>query len=124
MKTILFLTMIFLPWMQETDEKAEAIKIAERMLEFFVNEEFENFTPLLDDRLKELIPIDKMKEAKQGLNADVGVFVKKSETKAYIEQGHIVVEILCHFETADVIYKVYINDKELVSGMGFFPTEF
>ncbi len=74
MKTPLLIIATLLPLMQEDDETAKAIKIAENLIELFVNDEFEKITPFFDDRLQELINLEKLNEAKQTMNAEVGSF--------------------------------------------------
>ena len=123
MKTITLLLVLFLPLMQETDEKQKAIKIAENLLEYYISSEYEKIIPLLDETMKQLLTVEKIKEVKQSLNAQVGVYERNSEAKVFTHRDLIVVDILCHFKHADLLSRTFVNKEGLVSGWRFLPQQ-
>ena len=74
-----------------------------------------------DGTMKGAMPEDKIAEAWQSLEQQVGPFQKIAEVSQKKEQGYDVAYVTCDFEKAKVNVKVVYNANKEVSGLWFVP---
>ena len=74
-----------------------------------------------DGTMKSAMPEDKIAEAWQSLQLQVGPFQKIAEVSQKKEQGFDVAYVTCDFEKGKVNVKVVYNANKEVSGLWFVP---
>ena len=74
-----------------------------------------------DGTMKGAMPEDKIAEAWQSLQSQVGSFQQIAEVSQKKEQGYDVAYVTCDFEKGKVNVKVVYNANKEVSGLWFVP---
>lgn len=107
---------------EETTRVSDLTPQAKEFVDLLVKEDYASAVKSFDNKMKEVMPEDKVQEAWQGLLAQTGPFKKQIGVRQSKEQGYDVVYVTCEFEKSSLDIKLVFDSAKKVSGLWFVPS--
>ena len=95
--------------------------VARDLLEMMGKEEFPGAVGLFDAKMREVMPVDKLRDLWTGLTAKAGRFEYPGQARAESAGGAQTVRVLCVFEKGAFDAKVGVDREGRISGLSFLP---
>lgn len=104
---------------KSTPISQQNIDNAYKFVDLLEVDDFETAVTLFDEKMKNLLPADKLEETWVSLNKQVGAFEKKLELQTEVQSEHEIAHVISQFEKAKVDIKIVFDKNGLISGLWF-----
>lgn len=94
---------------------------ATELVNLLANEDFSNATKNFDDKMKKLLPSEKLREVWISTIKEIGLFKKQVDLKTEKLKKDTVIIISCECEKYYLDIRVFFNDQGEISGLFFVP---
>lgn len=94
---------------------------AKQFVESLMGEDYSNASKHFDENLKKVLPAEKLREVRQSLITNAGLFKRQVSTRAEKQGEYDVIFVTCEFAVASIEAKVVFDGKKQITGAFFIP---
>jgi len=107
----------------QSEVRQELIADGQKIAAQFLNREYEAVEARFDSTMKEMLPLDKLKEARESLDERLGAFKTQHGVRAEKYQQYDVVFVTWEFERMTVDLRLVFDPAGRIAGLLFQPSQ-
>jgi dienelactone hydrolase len=105
------------------EDLAAVEPLARELVDLLASGEYEKAVEGFDDKMKEVLPSEKLQEAWEGLLSQTGPYQGQLDTRVEVQEGYRVVSVVTQFELLTLDTQVAFDGTGQIAGLFFVPSQ-